>query len=101
MTEAGNAGVAAPKRRRNVKTGTVVSNKASKTVVVKVDRLMMHPRYHRVVRRSSTFMAHDEQDRCHPGDLVEIVETRPLSARKRWRVRRVVREAVRFDEERR
>jgi len=84
--------------RRTSKTGVVVSSKASKTVIVKVDRLMLHPRYQRVVRRSSKFMAHDEAEVCHVGDTVEIVESRPLSARKRWRVRRVVRQAHRFEE---
>jgi small subunit ribosomal protein S17 len=80
--------------RRGTKVGVVVSNKAPKTVVVRVARLIQHPVYHRVVRRSSKFMAHNEGDVCRVGDTVEIVESRPLSARKRWRIRRVVRTAV-------
>ena len=88
----------APRRRRNSKVGVVVSDKPSKTVVVKVNRLMLHPRYHRVIRRSSKFMAHDEREISRAGDTVEIVESPPLSARKRWRVCRVLRQAVRFEE---
>lgn len=74
--------------------GTVVSNKADKSVVVKVERILKHPLYKRYVRRSNTFMAHDESNACNIGDQVEIVQSRPLSARKRWRVRRIVRAAV-------
>ncbi len=81
-------------RRRAAKTGVVVSDRMDKSVVVRVDRLVLHPRYKRYVRRSSKFMAHDEGNECRIGDVVEIVESRPLSARKRWRVRRVVRRAA-------
>ena len=77
-------------RRRASKIGVVVSDKPNKTVVVRVDRIVKHPRYERYVRRAATFMAHDETNDCRTGDTVEIVESRPLSARKRWRVRRVV-----------
>jgi small subunit ribosomal protein S17 len=77
-------------RRRASKIGVVVSDKADKTVVVRVDRIVKHKMYKRYVRRGSTFMAHDEANACRTGDTVEIVESRPLSARKRWRVRRVV-----------
>jgi small subunit ribosomal protein S17 len=98
MSEAVRKGSQVRKRRRTSKTGVVVSTRASKTAVIKVDRLMLHPRYHRVVRRSSKFMAHDEGEICHVGDVVEIVESRPLSARKRWRVRRIVRGAERVGE---
>ena len=61
-----------------------------KTVVVTVERQFSHPLYKRVVRRSKNFMAHDEKNQCQIGDTVRIVETRPLSARKRWRVLEVV-----------
>ena len=71
--------------RRNDKVGTVASDKMEKTVVVRVDRLVKHPKYHRYVRRTSKFMAHDEMGAA-TGDKVRITETRPLSARKRWRV---------------
>jgi small subunit ribosomal protein S17 len=77
-------------RRRASKTGVVVSDKADKTVVVRVDRIVRHKLYKRYIRRKTTFMAHDEANACKVGDTVEIVESRPLSARKRWRVRRVV-----------
>jgi small subunit ribosomal protein S17 len=65
-----------------------------KSVVVRVERTVLHKFYKRYVRRSGKFMAHDEQGVCKVGDVVEIVESRPLSARKRWRVRRVVRSGV-------
>jgi small subunit ribosomal protein S17 len=76
------------------KVGVVVSHATDKTAVVKVERTVNHPAYRRYVRRSVKFMAHDEKNSCKVGDTVEIVECRPLSARKRWRVRRVVRSAV-------
>jgi small subunit ribosomal protein S17 len=71
---------------RQQKIGRVSSSKMQKTVVVTVDRQINHPLYHRVVRRSAKFMAHDESGKCRVGDWVRIEETRPLSARKRWRV---------------
>jgi len=76
--------------RRQQRVGVVTSNKMRKTVVVTVVRQIMHPLYHRVVRRSVKFLAHDEAGRCRVGDTVRIEETRPLSARKRWRVVDVV-----------
>ena len=72
--------------RRKTLVGEVVSNKMVKTVSVRVDRLMKHPQYNRYVRRSRTFMAHDENSICQPGDRVKIIESRPLSRHKRWRV---------------
>ena len=80
--------------RRATRIGVVTSDKMDKSVVVQVDRTVRHKRYKRYVRRSAKFMAHDEDNRCKVGDTVEIVESRPLSARKRWRVRRVVRSAA-------
>ncbi|MCS6806244.1 MAG: 30S ribosomal protein S17 [Acidobacteriota bacterium] len=71
-------------RRREV-VGLVTSDKMMKTVVVSVERLVRHPHYRRVFRRRSKFMAHDELG-CRVGDKVRLMETRPLSARKRWRV---------------
>lgn len=79
---------------RKVRVGTVVSSAMDKTVVVRVDRLIRHPTYHKVIKRSKKFMAHDEDNRCKVGDIVRIMETRPLSKRKRWRVIETVREAV-------
>jgi len=78
---------------RSQKVGTVSSDKMQKTVVVRVDRLVRHPKYRRYVRRSSNFMAHDELG-ATVGDKVRIVETRPLSARKRWRVVEIVQKAA-------
>ena len=77
-------------RRRASKVGVVVSDKADKTVVVRVDRIVRHKLYKRYVRKAATFMAHDEDNQGKVGDTVEIVESRPLSARKRWRLRRIV-----------
>jgi len=84
--------------RGTVKVGVVTSDRMTRTVVVKVERLVKHPAYHRFVKRTSTFMAHDERGECHVGDTVEILECRPLSRRKRWRVRRVIARAVRIEE---
>lgn len=75
------------------RTGIVTSNAPDKTVVVTVDNLVMHPLYRKFVRRRSRFMAHDEDNTCNVGDRVLIEECRPLSRRKRWRVRRVVERA--------
>ena len=73
-------------KRRQEKIGIVTSNKMQKTVVVTVERQITHPLYKRVVRRSARFLAHDEKNQCRIGDRVRIRQTRPLSARKRWRV---------------
>src|ERR1044071_5198131 len=75
------------------KVGTVSSDKMQKTVVVRVDRLVLHPKYRRYVRRTSRFMAHDDLG-ATTGDRVRIVETRPLSAKKRWRVIEIVQKAA-------
>jgi len=81
-----------PKRRRQEKIGLVTSDKMTKTVVVRVERQVQHPKYRRYIRRRSKFMAHDEMG-AGIGDIVRIVETRPLSARKRWRVVEIVQKA--------
>lgn len=78
---------------RSQKVGVVFSDKMQKTVVVRVDRLVLHTRYRRYVRRTSKFMAHDELG-ATVGDKVRIVETRPLSAKKRWRVMEIVQKAA-------
>lgn len=80
--------------RRKTLVGEVVSNKMIKTVSVRVDRLMKHPKFKRYVRRSHTFMAHDENSVCQPGDRVQIIESRPLSRHKRWRVMGVLARAA-------
>lgn len=76
-----------------IRSGVVVSNKADKTVVVKVERKFQHPLYHRTVKQSAKFMAHDEANLCAIGDVVRIVESRPLSKRKRWAVLEIVQKA--------
>ncbi len=73
------------------KIGKVTSAKMQKTIVVTVDRQMIHPLYKRVVRRTKKFLVHDEKGEFHVGDWVRIRETRPMSARKRWRVIQVIR----------
>ncbi len=70
--------------------GTVVSNKMDKTVVVRVERLVQDERYKKYVRRYSRFMAHDEANACDVGDKVQIIEHRPISKRKRWKVQATV-----------
>ena len=78
-----------PTHRRQEKIGLVTSDKMQKTVVVRVERQVRHRKYKRYIRRRTKFMAHDEIG-AHIGDIVRIVETRPLSARKRWRVVEIV-----------
>ena len=72
--------------KRKVQKGTVVSNKMEKTVVVKVERTFRHPKYGKIVTRAKKFYAHNESAPLEIGDEVQIVETRPLSKLKRWRV---------------
>jgi len=71
-------------------TGKVVSNKMQKTITVSVERLVKHPTYGKYVRRTTKLLAHDEAGECREGDVVEIVECRPLSRHKAWRLARVV-----------
>jgi len=96
-TEGADAVEASPAKvsraNRSQKVGTVASDKMTKTVVVRVDRLVRHRKYRRYVRRTSKFMAHDELG-ATVGDKVRIIETRPLSARKRWRVMEIVQKAA-------
>ena len=80
--------------RGKTMVGEVVSNKMDKTVTVRVQRLVQHPKFKRYVRRSHTFMAHDEHDACQPGDKVKIIESRPLSRHKRWRVMTILERAA-------
>ncbi len=78
---------------RKTRTGKVVSDAMDKTVVVAVEMLTDHPLYKKRVRRTTKFKAHDENNTCSTGDIVEIMETRPLSKTKRWRVVQVVEKA--------
>ena len=84
------------KERGNKKlmVGLVVSDKMDKTVVVQVDNIIKHPTYKKYIKRSVTFKAHDEQNDCATGDKVLIVESRPLSKDKRWRVREILEKHV-------
>jgi small subunit ribosomal protein S17 len=79
------------KRRRL--TGTVVSDKMDKTIVVRVDRVFPHPKFKKVVRRSKKYHAHDEKNECKTGDFIEIRETRPLSKQKRFTLVRIIKSA--------
>ena len=79
--------------KRKTKTGRVVSDKMDKTIVVTVERLSRHPIYKRVVRLTTRFKAHDENNEARVGDTVRIVESRPLSATKRWRLEQIVQRA--------
>jgi small subunit ribosomal protein S17 len=81
------------RKQRKVRTGMVISDKMDKTVVVEVSRTVIHPVYKKFVRRRKRFMAHDEENRCRIGDQVMIVETRPVSRNKNWRVRKILKEA--------
>ena len=85
-------------RRRNEQVGVVVSAKMKKTVVVAVERLVRHDVYRKTIKRTSTFMAHDEKGAAK-GDTVRIVETRPLSKNKRWRVEEIVAKAILTDDD--
>lgn len=75
---------------RKTKVGIVMSDRMNKTVVVRVERFVLHPRYKKYTRRWTTYKAHDEQNEYRNGDLVEIIETRPLSKDKCWRVLRLI-----------
>ena len=78
---------------RKERIGVVVSNKMEKSIVVQVDRKMKHPKYGKFIQRSKKFIAHDENDECNIGDTVRIMETRPLSKRKNWRLVEIVEKA--------
>ncbi|MDP2173964.1 MAG: 30S ribosomal protein S17 [Candidatus Cloacimonadaceae bacterium] len=73
-----------------IKQGVVVSDKSDKTIVVRVQRQYIHPLYKKTVRRHKKFMAHDENNEAHEGDTVQIMEYRPMSARKRWILHKIV-----------
>ena len=78
---------------RKERSGTVVSNRMEKTIVVSVERTVMHPKYRKYLKRRTRVKAHDEANQCHLGDRVRIVECRPLSRDKRWRVSKVLQRA--------
>jgi len=78
---------------RKVRTGVVVSDKMDKTIAVKVERTVMHPEYKKYRRVTSKFLAHDPENTCGVGDKVSIMETRPLSRHKRWRLLEIIEKA--------
>ena len=80
--------------RRKVRRGIVVSDKMQKTVTVKVERQILHPMYKKFIKRSKTFFVHDEENTARVGDFVQIVETRPLSKNKRWRIESTITRSV-------
>ena len=84
----------ADRNRRKVRTGKVVSDRMDKTVVVSIERLVKHPTYGRYVRRRSKFKVHDEKNECRVGDVIRLMETRPMSKDKRWRFVAFVERAV-------
>jgi small subunit ribosomal protein S17 len=76
--------------RKTIKVGTVVAKKMKKTVTVRVERQVRHPLYRKTIRRKQTFLVHDEAEKCKVGDVVRIIETRPISKTKRWRVLEII-----------
>jgi small subunit ribosomal protein S17 len=83
----------AERNLRKEKTGVVVSDKMDKTVIVKISRQIVHPMFGKIVRLNKKYVAHDAKDECKMGDVVSIVETRPLSKTKRWRVESIITKA--------
>lgn len=77
-------------KRKTTKVGTVVAKDMKKTVKVEVERQIRHPLYKKTVRRSKSFLVHDEFEKCKVGDMVRIIETRPISKRKKWRILEVI-----------
>jgi len=82
--------------RRKVLRGIVVSDKMNKTRVVVVYRIVEHPKYHKYIKKRKKIYVHDENNESKVGDLVEVMETRPLSKLKRWRLVRIIRKGARF-----
>ncbi|ACE05633.1 MAG: 30S ribosomal protein S17 [Candidatus Amoebophilus sp.] len=81
------------RNHRKERIGKVISNKGDKTITVLVERKLKHPLYGKFVRRSKKFMAHDAENACNEGDRVKIMETRPLSKKKRWRLIEILEKA--------
>ena len=78
---------------RKTKVGIVTSDKMNKSRVVRVERIVKHPLYKKYIKKTSSFMVHDEKNECHEGDKVMIMEMRPMSSRKRWRLVKIVEHA--------
>lgn len=82
------------RNRRKVRIGVVVSDKMQKSIVVAIERQVRHPIYKKYVKRTTKLMAHDEERQAHVGDIVRIMETRPMSKHKRWRLIEIVKKAA-------
>lgn len=82
-----------PRANRKVRVGVVTSNKMQKTITISIDRKVKHPKYGKFMHKTTKYMAHDEKNECKEGDLVKIMETRPLSKNKCWRVVEIVERA--------
>ncbi|GAB4439257.1 MAG: 30S ribosomal protein S17 [bacterium] len=80
----------AKKKQAKTMVGTVVSNKMDKTVVVSVERMILHPVYHKYVKMRKKYKAHDENNECGVGDRVMVIQSRPISKEKRWRVKKII-----------
>jgi small subunit ribosomal protein S17 len=81
------------RNKRKVREGWVTSNRMNKTIVVAVERQFRHPRYEKIIRRTSKLYAHDDRNQCQVGDKVRVMETKPLSKLKRWRLVEVLEKA--------
>ncbi len=81
------------RNKRKVREGLVTSNKMDKSILVSVERKLKHPKYGKFLKRTTKLMAHDEQNECHIGDRVRVMETRPLSKSKRWRLVEIIERA--------
>jgi len=92
MTEK-SSGAAEPRGRRKARIGRVVSDKMEQTAVIAIEQIVRHPLYGKTMRRTKKFKAHDEKNECGVGDTVEIMETRPISKEKNWRVVRILEKA--------
>lgn len=78
---------------RKTRVGVVISNKMNKSMVVAIERRVAHPIYKKYFKKTTKLMAHDENNECNPGDIVKVMETRPLSAKKKWRLVEIVEKA--------
>ncbi len=87
----------AKRGNRKLRTGIVTSDQMDKTVAVAIVRTYQHPTYKKIVRSTTKILAHDEQNACNLGDLVQVIESRPLSRRKRWNVRQIISKAEQVD----
>jgi small subunit ribosomal protein S17 len=93
MSETNNAQSSPVRGRRKTRMGRVISDKMDKTVVVAIETMVRHPLYGKTIRRTTKFKAHDADNSCGVGDLVEIMETRPISKEKHWRVVQILEKA--------